>query len=74
MHGGGKAFFAQRCLNDNVAPISIQEGITDTFVVDGARLMHHTRWGEGFKWGDIIAGYVQFIKRQGHRATYSSGV
>ena len=68
MHGGSKAFFAQRCLNDNVAPINIQERITDTFVVDGAWLMRRTRWGKGFKWGDI-SGYVQFIKRQGHRAT-----
>ena len=68
MYGGDKASFAQRCLKDNVSPIKIQERMTDTFVVDGAKLLRQTRWEKGFKWGDIIDGYVQFIKRQGHRA------
>ena len=69
MYGGDKVSFAQRCLKDNVTPINIQERMSDTFVVDGGWLLRQTRWKKGFKWGDIIDGYVQFIKSQGHCAT-----
>ena len=43
--------------------------MTDKFVVDGGWLLHQTRWEEGFKWGNTIDEYVQFIKSQGHGAT-----
>ena len=69
MYGGDKASFAQRCLKNNVNPINIQERMSDTFVVDGGWLLHQTRWEKGLKWGDIIDGYVQFIKSQGRCAT-----
>ena len=69
MYGGDKASFAQRCSKDNVTPINIQEQMTDTFVVNDGWLLHQARWEKGFKWGDIIDGYVQFIKSQGHCAT-----
>ena len=62
MYGGDKASFAQRCLKDNVSPINTQQRMTDKFVVDGGWLLHQTRWGKGFKCGDIIDGYVHFIK------------
>ena len=68
MYGGVKASFAKISLK-NVTPINIQERMTDTFVVGGGRLLRQTMWEKGFKRGDIIDGYVQFIKSQRHRAT-----
>ena len=62
MYDGDKASFTQICLKGNVTPINIQERMTDTFVVDGGWLLHQNRWGKDFKWGNIIDGYVQFIK------------
>ena len=61
MYGGVKASFAKIYLK-NVTPINIQERMTDTFVVGGGRLLRQTMWEKGFKRGDIIDGYVQFIK------------
>ena len=43
--------------------------MTDTFVVDGGWLLCKSRWEKDFKWGNIIDGYMQFIKSQGHRVT-----
>ena len=69
MYGEDKVSLAQRYLKDNASPINIQERMTNTFVVDGDWLLRQTRWEKGFKWGDILDGYVHFIKSQGHRAT-----
>ena len=69
MYDGVKSSFAQICSKDNVTLINIQERMTDTFIVDGDWLLRQNRSEKGFKWGNIIDEYVQFIKRQGHCAT-----
>ena len=59
---GDKSSFAQRCLKDNVPPIKIQEPVTDTMAINGGSLLCQTMWEKGFKWADIIDGYVHFMK------------
>ena len=49
MYGGDNSSFTQRCLEDSVTPINIQQRMNDIFVDDGGWLLHQTRWEKGFK-------------------------